>query len=91
MGLSSLLDPFAPMAVPIFFGVDKGLFFTFLGAAALFLVAVWWSLAGDGIAIPRERWPRPVRALALLGWGCWAGGLLGQLLAYFLQVGVARW
>lgn len=88
----SPLNPFAPMAVPIFFGVDKALFFTFAGAIALLIVAVWWSASSDGIALARERWPLPVRLLALLGWGCWIGGLLGQVLAYFLHVGVAtRW
>jgi len=86
------LNPFAPMAVPIFFGVDKALFFTFAGAVALLSVAVWWSASSDGIALPRERWPLPVRFLALLGWGCWIGGLFGQVLAYFVHVGVAaRW
>jgi hypothetical protein len=91
MGPLNPLDPFAPMAVPIFFGVDKALGFTFIGALALLLVAVWWAVAGDGVAIPRERWPRPVRLLALLGWGCWGGGLLGQVLAYVLHVGLTRW
>jgi len=92
MASLSPLNPFAPMAVPIFFGVGKALFFTFAGAIALLIVAVWWSASSDGIALPRERWPLPVRFLALLGWGCWIGGLLGQVLAYFLHVGVAaRW
>ena len=86
-----LLDANASMAVPIFFGVAKALFFTFAGGLALLVVAVWWSWAGDGIAIPRERWPVPVRFLALLGWGCFIGGILGQVLAQVLHVGVARW
>jgi len=86
-----LLDPSAPMSVPIFFGVTKALFFTYAGALALLLVALWWSWAGDGIAVPRERWPAPVRLLALLGWGCFIGGVVGQVLAQFLHVGVARW
>ena len=89
--MSVLLDPNAPMAVPIFFGVAKMWFITALGGVALLLSAVWWSAAGDGIEVPRERWPVPVRLLALVGWGCFIGGLLGQVLTQFLHVGVARW
>ncbi len=86
-----LLNPWAPMAVPIFFGVAKGLFFTLVGGAALLVVAVWWSWAGDGISIERARWPTSVRMLALVGWGCFIGGILGQVLAHVMHVGVASW
>jgi hypothetical protein len=82
-------DPNASMAVPLFFGVAKGLAFTYVGGVALLLVALWWSWAGDGIELPREQWPGPVRFLALLGWGCFAGGIVGQVLAHFAHVGVA--
>lgn len=84
-------DPTVPMAVPVFFGVAKGLLFVFLGGLALLVVALWWAWAGDGLHIPRERWPWPVRALALVGWGAFVGGLVGQVVAYFVHVGVARW
>ncbi|MGH7319013.1 MAG: hypothetical protein ACRELA_05220 [Candidatus Rokuibacteriota bacterium] len=86
-----LFDPWAPMAVPIFFGVARGLFFTFAGGIALLVVAAWWSWASDGISLARERWPTSVRMLALLGWGCFVGGVLGQVLALFRHVGVASW
>jgi hypothetical protein len=85
------LDPSAPMAVPVFFGVATALFFTFAGGLALLAVAVWWAWSGDGIAVPRERWPLPIRALALFGWGCFIGGILGQVLAHVIHVGVASW
>jgi hypothetical protein len=79
------------MAVPVFTVVNLGLAMTFLGGGLLLLVALWWSIKGDGIEIPRSRWPAPVRFGAMAGWLIWAGGLAVQLLGQFSMVGVARW
>jgi hypothetical protein len=79
------------MAVPIFNVVNLGLALTFLGGGLLLLVAVWWSWAGDGIEVPRDRWPALARLAAMAGWLLWAGGFAVQLLGHFGMVGVARW
>jgi hypothetical protein len=79
------------MAVPVFNVVNLGLALCFLGAGLLFLVAVWWARAGDGIEIPRDRWPGAARFGAMAGWLLWVGGLAVQLLGYFGMVGVATW
>jgi hypothetical protein len=71
--------------------VALSLFIGYAGALMLLLAALWWSWAGDGIEVPRERWPAPVRLLALVGWGCFIGGLFGQVIAHVRDVGVARW
>jgi hypothetical protein len=46
---------------------------------------------GDGIEIPRARWPVSMRLGAMAGWLLWAGGLAVQVLGQFGMVGVARW
>jgi hypothetical protein len=79
------------MGVPLMTGVNLGLLATFVGAGLLLVTALWWTAAGDGISVPRERWPAPVRGLAVAGWALWAGGLAVQVAAHFVQVGVARW
>jgi len=79
------------MAVPIFTVVNLGLALTFLGGGVLLLVAIWWSVKGDGIEIPRRQWPNPVRFGAMLGWALWLGGLAVQIAGMFGHVGVARW
>lgn len=79
------------MAVPSMLVVNAGLAAIFGGAGLLLLTALWWSWAGDGISVPRERWPGPVRAMATLGWLLWVGGMALQLLGQFGPVGVARW
>lgn len=79
------------MGVPVFMVVNAGLAMTFLGAGLLLLVAVWWSWTGDGIEVPRERWPGAVRLAAVAGWLLWAGGIGVQVIGQFDQVGVARW
>ena len=43
------------MAVPVFTVVNVGLAMTFLGGGLLLLIALWWTVKGDGIAIPRSR------------------------------------
>ncbi len=78
------------MAVSPMVPVNAGLAAVFLGGFLLLLVAGWWSWAGDGIAVPRERWPGAVRAAALAGWGLFMAGILLQLIGYLTQVGVAR-
>jgi hypothetical protein len=71
--------------------VNAGLAAVFLGGLILLVVAGWWSWVGDGIAVPRERWPGAVRLFAFAGWALFVGGLLVQLAAYLAQVGAARW
>jgi hypothetical protein len=79
------------MAVPVFSTVNLGLAVAILGAGLLLLTAAWWSLAGDGVEIPRERWPGLARAMGVAGWALWIGGLLVQVTGHFGAVGVARW
>ena len=79
------------MAVPVFGVVNAGLAMVFLGGGILFLVAVWWAWAGDGISIPRDRWPGVVRLAAMAGWLLWLGGIAVQVVGQFDKVGVARW
>lgn len=79
------------MGVPTMTIVNVGLVAVFLGGGLLLLTALWWAWAGDGVSVPRDRWPGAVRGLATLGWLLWAGGLLVQILGHFGQVGVARW
>ena len=79
------------MAVPIFMVVNVGLAMTFLGGGLLLLIAIWWSVKGDGIEIPRHRWPAAARFGAMAGWLLWIGGLAVQVLGQFSMVGVARW
>jgi hypothetical protein len=79
------------MAVPIFTMVNVGLAMMFLGGAVLLLVALWWARAGDGIEVPRPRWPVAARLGAMAGWLLWIGGIAVQLLGQFGMVGVARW
>ncbi len=71
--------------------VNTGYAGVLLGGVLLLLVAIWWSAASDGIRLPRERWPAAVRAAAVAGWGLFIGGLVVQVVGYFVQVGVARW
>lgn len=85
------MTPTPGMAVPIFTVVNLGLLMSFLGAGLLLVVAVWWSVKGDGIEIPRARWPVSMRLGAMAGWLLWAGGLAVQVLGQFGMVGVARW
>jgi hypothetical protein len=84
-----LLNP--GMAVPVFAVVNIGLAMMFLGAGLLLLIAVWWSWAGDGIEIPRPRWPLSIRLAAMAGWLLWLGGIGVQVIGQFDKVGVARW
>jgi hypothetical protein len=70
--------------------VNTGLAAQFLGGLILLAVAGWWSWAGDGIAVPRERWPGPVRLAALAGWVLFVVGIALQVVGYFVHVGVAR-
>jgi hypothetical protein len=79
------------MGVPIFTVVNAGLVLTFLGGGLLLLIALWWSWTGDGIEIPRQRWPLFARLGAMAGWLLWLGGIAVQLLGQFGMVGVARW
>jgi len=81
----------AGMEVPAMFVVDGGLLAAFLGGGLLLLVAIWWSIRGNGITVAREAWPVPVRMAALAGWVLWIGGLAVQVLGHFGWVGVARW
>jgi xanthine/uracil/vitamin C permease (AzgA family) len=78
------------VSVPEMMPVNAGLAALFLGGLILLAVAVWWSWVGDGIAVPRERWPGPVRLAALAGWALFIGGIALQLVGYFVHVGVAR-
>jgi hypothetical protein len=71
--------------------VSAGLAAVFAGGLVLLGVAVWWSWTGDGIAVPRPRWPAVVRLGAVVGWALFVGGILVQVVAYLAQVGVARW
>ena len=68
------------MAVPVFLVVNAGLAMTFLGGGLLLLIAIWWTTAGDGIEVPRQRWPASVRLGAIAGWLLWLGGLAVQVL-----------
>jgi hypothetical protein len=79
------------MAVPVFMVVNAGLAMTFLGGGLLLLIALWWTTTGDGIEVPRQRWPVSVRFGATAGWLLWLGGLAVQVLGQFGMVGVARW
>jgi hypothetical protein len=79
------------MAVPVFSTVNLGLAAVLLGAGLLLLTAGWWSWAGDGVAIPRERWPALARLAGVAGWTLWVGGLAVQVAGHFGAVGVARW
>lgn len=79
------------MDVPTMLGVNIGLLAAFAGGGLLLATALWWTRAGDGISVARDRWPGPVRAMATAGWLLWVGGLVVQVLAHFGQVGVARW
>ena len=65
------------MAVPVFTVVNLGLAMTFLGGGLLLLVALWWTLDGDGIEIPRQRWPAR-RALRRDGGVAPLGGRAGR-------------
>lgn len=79
------------MAVPAMYVVDAGYTAVLIGGLMLLGLAVWWSRTGDGIEIPRERWPGPAKAAAAVGWALFGGGILIQILGHFSQVGVARW
>ena len=79
------------MGVPEMTVVNVGLTAVFAGGVMLLMVAAWWSWAGDGIAVPRDRWPAAARATAALGWALFIGGILAQVVSYFARVGVARW
>jgi len=79
------------MEVPTMFLVDAGYGATLLGGLLLVAVAAWWSWAGDGIAVPRERWPATVRTAAVAGWALFLGGILTQVVSYFATVGAASW
>ena len=78
------------MSVPAMVSTHVGLAAVFLGGLLLLAVAGWWSWAGDGIGIPRERWPAAMRLAAAAGWGFFVAGLVLQLIGYFGEVGVAR-
>ncbi|MBI2467488.1 MAG: hypothetical protein HYV62_06685 [Candidatus Rokubacteria bacterium] len=79
------------MAVPAMYVVDAGLAAVFIGGLLLLALAVWWSRTGDGVEIPRERWPGLAKAAAAVGWALFAGGIFLQILGHFSHVGVARW
>lgn len=79
------------MDVTLMLGVDAGYTAMVLGGLLLLGVAMWWSWAGDGIEIPRERWPGVTRLLAAAGWTLFAAGIVAQLVGYIAHVGVARW
>ena len=78
------------MSVPTMHMVDLGLAAMLAGGALLFLVAVWWSWAGDGVEIPRERWPGLTRLAAVAGWGLVIGGIAAQIAGFLGPVGVTR-
>jgi hypothetical protein len=79
------------MEVPTMLVVDAGYAAILAGGMLLLMVAFWWSWAGDGIEVPRERWPAAIRAAAMAGWALFIGGIFVQLVGYVAQVGVARW
>ena len=79
------------MAVPVFTMVNAGLAMTFLGGGLLLLIALWWTLAGDGIEIPRSSVARGAAFGAMAGWLLWAGWLGVKDLGHLGMVGVARW
>jgi hypothetical protein len=79
------------MGVPIMNVVNVGYAALLLGGLLLLGVAAWWSWAGDGIAVPRERWPAAIRLTALAGWALFISGIVVQLVGYFRDVGVASW
>ena len=85
------MTPVPGMAVPVFTMVNAGLAMTFLGGGVLLLIALWWTMKGDGIEIPRQTWPAAARFGAMAGWLLWAGGFAVQILGHFGMVGVARW
>ncbi len=70
--------------------VTTGLILAILGGGVLLLVAAWWSWAGDGVSLPRERWPREIRLAAAAGWGLFLAGIVVQLVGYVGQVGLAN-
>jgi hypothetical protein len=72
------------------YSVTTGLVLAVLGGGVLLLVAAWWSWASDGVSLPRERWPGPVRLAAAAGWGFFMAGIAVQLVGYFVQVGVGH-
>ena len=78
------------MAVPAMLNVTAGLTVLILGGCVLLLVAGWWSWVGDGVSVPRERWPGAIRLAAAAGWGFFLAGILLQLIGYVNQVGVAH-
>lgn len=79
------------MGVPTMDVVNAGLAAVFAGGLLLLAIALWWSRTGDGIEVPRERWPGVVRAAAAVGWALFAGGIFVQIIGHFAQVGVASW
>ncbi len=78
------------MDVSVMLSVTAGLTVVILGGCVLLLVAGWWSWTGDGISVPRERWPGAVRLAAAAGWGLFLAGILLQVIGYFMQVGLAN-
>jgi hypothetical protein len=78
------------MSVVTMYGVNAAYTAMGLGGLLLLTVAMWWSWVGDGIEVERERWPGAIRLAAVAGWGLFMGGIVGQLVAYFGPVGVAR-
>ena len=72
------------------YSVTTGLILVLMGGGVLLMVAAWWSWVGDGVSLPRERWPGEVRLAAAAGWGLFIAGIAVQLLGYFYQVGVAE-
>ena len=77
------------MDVPLMQSVTAGLVVVILGGGILLLIAAWWSWVGDGISVPRERWPGALRLAAAAGWGLFLAGIVLQLLGYFGPVGAA--
>ena len=77
------------MDVPVMLSVTAGLFVAITGGGILLLLAVWWSWVGDGISVPRERWPGALRLAAAAGWGLFLAGILLQLIGYFGPIGAA--
>jgi hypothetical protein len=79
---------------PIFFdpqftlGVMVGWLLTVAGAGTLLLAAVWFSVAGEwrrGSAPPAA-----FRALSVLGFALFLGGIVWQFVGYW-RVGVLSW